>query len=73
MATLNSTTTCFVKWSLFKLYKNLSAILYYKTNGAGNRTWFALSYDIIKAHGGELKVETIEGEGAEFIIYLPFK
>jgi two-component system NtrC family sensor kinase len=35
------------------------------------------SYDIIKAHGGELKVETKEarrvgrGEGAEFIIQLP--
>ncbi len=28
-------------------------------------------YDIIKAHGGELKVETKEGEGSEFIILLP--
>ena len=28
-------------------------------------------YDIIKAHGGELKVETKEGEGSEFIIKLP--
>ena len=27
-----------------------------------------MSYDIIKAHGGELKVETKEGEGSEFII-----
>jgi two-component system NtrC family sensor kinase len=27
-----------------------------------------LSNDIIKAHGGEVKVETKEGEGAEFII-----
>jgi len=25
----------------------------------------------VKAHGGELKVETKEGEGAEFIIQLP--
>jgi signal transduction histidine kinase len=25
-----------------------------------------------KAHGGELKVETKEGEGAEFIISLPY-
>jgi two-component system NtrC family sensor kinase len=31
----------------------------------------SLSYDIIKAHGGELKVESKEGEGAEFIIQLP--
>ena len=26
------------------------------------------SYDIVKAHGGELRVETTEGEGSEFII-----
>jgi signal transduction histidine kinase len=31
------------------------------------------TFDIIKAHGGELKVETKEGEGAEFIIQLPLK
>ena len=29
------------------------------------------TYDIIKAHGGEIKVETEEGEGSEFIIQLP--
>ena len=29
------------------------------------------SYDIINSHGGEIKVETIEGEGTEFIIQLP--
>ena len=28
-------------------------------------------YDITKGHGGELKVETKEGEGSEFIIQLP--
>jgi signal transduction histidine kinase len=29
-------------------------------------------YDIItKAHGGELKVETKEGEGTTFIIHIP--
>jgi signal transduction histidine kinase len=28
-------------------------------------------YDIIKAHGGEIKVETKEDEGSEFIIRLP--
>jgi signal transduction histidine kinase len=31
----------------------------------------SLAYDIIKAHGGEIKVETKEGEGSEFIIHLP--
>ena len=30
-----------------------------------------LSYDIVKAHARELKVETKEGEGSEFIISLP--
>jgi two-component system NtrC family sensor kinase len=30
-----------------------------------------LGYDIIKAHGSEIKVETKEGEGSEFIIQLP--
>jgi signal transduction histidine kinase len=28
-------------------------------------------YDIIKVHGGEIKVETKEGEGSVFIIVLP--
>ena len=28
------------------------------------------TYDITKAHGGEIKVETKEGEGAEFTIQL---
>jgi two-component system, NtrC family, sensor kinase len=31
----------------------------------------SLSYDIIKAHGGELKAESKVGEGTEFIIVLP--
>jgi two-component system, NtrC family, sensor kinase len=31
----------------------------------------SLAYDIVKAHGGELKVETKEGEGCEFKIQLP--
>ena len=28
-------------------------------------------YDIVKAHGGEIKAETKEGEKSEFIIMLP--
>jgi signal transduction histidine kinase len=27
-------------------------------------------YDIVKAHGGTLKVESVDGEGSEFIITL---
>jgi signal transduction histidine kinase len=33
----------------------------------------SLSYDIIKAHDGELKVETKEGEFAEFLVHLPIE
>ena len=29
------------------------------------------NYDIVKAHGGEVKVETKVGEGSEFMISLP--
>jgi two-component system, NtrC family, sensor kinase len=44
-----------------------------KPTGQGTGLGLSLSYDIIKAHGGELKVETKEGEGAEFIIVIPHK
>ncbi len=42
-----------------------------KPTGEGTGLGLSLSYDIIKAHGGELKVETKEGEGSEFVISLP--
>jgi len=42
-----------------------------KPTGQGTGLGLSLSYDIVKAHGGELKVETREGEGSEFIIQLP--
>jgi signal transduction histidine kinase len=42
-----------------------------KPTGQGTGLGLSLSYDIVKAHGGELKVETKEGEGTEFIILLP--
>jgi two-component system, NtrC family, sensor kinase len=42
-----------------------------KPTGQGTGLGLSLSYDIVKAHGGELKVETREGEGTEFIILLP--
>jgi hypothetical protein len=37
----------------------------------GTGLGLSLSYDIVKAHGGELKVESKEGEGSEFILKLP--
>ncbi len=43
-----------------------------KPSGHGTGLGLSLSYDIItKGHGGEMKVETLEGEFAEFIIELP--
>jgi signal transduction histidine kinase len=43
-----------------------------KPTGEGTGLGLSLSYDIItKGHGGELKVETKEGEGSEFIVQLP--
>jgi signal transduction histidine kinase len=42
-----------------------------KPTGQGTGLGLSVSYDIVKAHGGELKVETKEGEGSIFIIQLP--
>jgi len=51
-----------------------------KPTGQGTGLGLSLSYDIIKAHGGEIKVNTkearpddpvVQGEGSEFIIQLP--
>jgi signal transduction histidine kinase len=42
-----------------------------KPTGQGTGLGLSLSYDIIKAHGGEIKVESEEGEGSEFVIQLP--
>ena len=41
-----------------------------KPTGQGTGLGLSLAYDIVKAHGGELKVETKEGEGSDFIIQL---
>jgi signal transduction histidine kinase len=42
-----------------------------KPTGQGTGLGLSLSYDIINAHGGEIKVETKEREGTEFKILLP--
>ena len=42
-----------------------------KPTGQGTGLGLSLSYDIVKVHGGELKVETKTGEGTTFIIQIP--
>jgi signal transduction histidine kinase/ligand-binding sensor domain-containing protein len=42
-----------------------------KPTGQGTGLGLSLSYDIVKAHGGELKVESQEGKGAEFVLHVP--
>jgi signal transduction histidine kinase len=42
-----------------------------KPTGQGTGLGLSLSYDIIKAHGGEFKVETKDGKGSLFIIEIP--
>ena len=42
-----------------------------KPTGQGTGLGLSLSYDIVKAHAGELKVETKDAEGSVFIIQLP--
>lgn len=43
-----------------------------KPTGEGTGLGLSLSYDIItKGHGGQLKVDTEEGQGTEFTIILP--
>jgi signal transduction histidine kinase len=41
-----------------------------KPTGQGTGLGLSLSYDIVKAHGGDLKVNSTEGEGTEFTIQL---
>ncbi|MBS1736855.1 MAG: HAMP domain-containing histidine kinase, partial [Bacteroidetes bacterium] len=42
-----------------------------KPTGQGTGLGLSLSYDIMKAHGGALNVESKEGEGTTFTIILP--
>ncbi|MFD2034446.1 sensor histidine kinase [Belliella marina] len=42
-----------------------------KPTGMGTGLGLSLSYDIVKAHGGKIELESEEGKGTEFIITLP--
>ena len=50
--------------------KNFQPFFTTKPTGQGTELSLSLSYDIVKAHGGEIKVETREGEGTMFTIIL---
>jgi signal transduction histidine kinase len=39
-----------------------------KPTGQGTGLGLSLSYDIVKAHGGDLTVQTKEGHGSEFVV-----
>jgi signal transduction histidine kinase len=42
-----------------------------KPTGQGTGLGLSLAYDIVKTHGGELKLETAEAEGSVLLIILP--
>jgi two-component system NtrC family sensor kinase len=42
-----------------------------KPTGQGTGLGLSLSYDIVKAYGGEIKVDTKEGKGTVFNIQIP--
>jgi signal transduction histidine kinase len=43
-----------------------------KPTGQGTGLGLSLSYDIVKAHGGEIQVNSTESEGTTFVLLLPF-
>jgi signal transduction histidine kinase len=42
-----------------------------RPTGQGTGLGLSLSYDIVKVHGGEITVETTEGEGSKFKVIIP--
>ena len=67
----NGSSLRLLKVKQIKMDKIFQPFFTTKTTGQGTGLGLSLSYDIVKAHGGELKVNTKENEGAEFIIQLP--
>ena len=52
-------------------YRPIQLFFTTKPTGQGTGLGLSLSYDIVKAYGGELKAKTKEGVGTTFIIQLP--
>ena len=45
---------------------------FYTTKGEGTGLGLSITHAIITSHGGRIEVQSREGEGTEFSIYLPF-
>ena len=67
----NGSSLRLLKVKQIKMDKIFQPFFTTKPTGQGTGLGLSLSCDIVKAHGGELKVNTKENEGAEFIIQLP--
>ena len=44
-----------------------------KPSGQGTGLGLSLCYDIVKTHGGDLSVESVAGDGTEFVVRLPIE
>jgi signal transduction histidine kinase len=44
-----------------------------KPPGVGTGLGLSISFDILRAHGGELRLESVPGDYAEFQVYLPYE
>ena len=53
------------------VYKIFQPFFTTNPTGQGTGLGLSLSYDIVKAHGGDIKVSTKESEGSVFTITLP--
>jgi signal transduction histidine kinase len=44
---------------------------FFSTKEAGTGLGLSISYSIVEAHGGYIEVESKEGAGSSFVVYLP--